>query len=99
MEDVYLPFFYAFILNKEEKEFGNPCIYNKIKGKHQLAERSTNSIHSLPEIGRLNAVMNVQKTAQIKTIRIGYIKITKATTISSIPIKGINSLALSIENP
>ena len=71
MEDKHLPFFFAYILNKEENDFGNPCIYNKIKGKHQLADRSTNSTHSLPEIGRLNAVMNVQKTAQIKTIRIG----------------------------
>jgi hypothetical protein len=72
---------------------------SKAKGKHQLADLSTNSITGSPDNGRLNAVKKAQKLAQINILRIGENRVITATIMSMIPIKGMMKMACFIENP
>lgn len=73
-------------MNQLFKVLGIPNVMSKTNGKLQLADLSMNSINSIPEIGRLKAVINAQKKAQNTTILMGKIKIKNATIISNIPM-------------
>lgn len=73
-------------MNQLFKVLGIPNVMSKTNGKLQLADLSMNSINSIPEIGRLKAVINAQKKAQNTTILIGKIKTKNATIISNIPM-------------
>lgn len=72
---------------------------SKANGKHQLADRSTNSIIGSPDNGRLKAVKNAQKLAQINILRIGENRVITATITSIIPIKGMMKMACDLESP
>ena len=76
-----------------------PSSKSSTKGKHQLADLSTNSTNRSPEIGLLNAVMNAHKMAHPTTARIGYSKTVKAIMISAMPMYGIKATAWLSENP
>lgn len=70
----------------------------RARGAPQFAQRSTKSHTGCPTSGLTNAVQKPQRVAQSNTIRIGFNKTIKATSISSMPtmVNSVVAVAKSV---